>query len=151
MNIQTKYVGDVTVESDKIIHFKSGLPGFNDETEFVLLQLPGTPAEAFQTLQSIKTPDLAFVVANPYQFYQDYEFRLDHSIVEYLKIQDEKDVLILTIVTLKSPFENSTINLKAPLIINSTRKRGKQYILNEEDYPTKAALVSPHVSQAKGE
>lgn len=139
------------IERDKIIIFETGLPGFKTEREFVLLHLPGTSDEIFQTLQSINTPSLAFVVANPYYFYKDYEFRLDDSIIDHLCIKQAKDVLVLTIMTLKSPFEKSTINLKAPLIINSTLKRGKQLILNEGDYPTKASLVPPHVPQSKGE
>src|SRR5699024_6850079 len=151
LTVQTKYAGDVTVDQDKIITFPSGLPGFKHETKFILLPLPSIPADVFQTLQSVNTPHLAFVVANPYHFYQDYEFRLNEPTLKHLRISHEKDVLVLAIVTLKSPFEKSTLNLKAPLIINLTLKLGKQLILTDEDYPMKAPLKQAHISRAKGE
>lgn len=149
MTVQTKYLGKVKVEEKNTVQFANGLPGFIDESQFILLNLPGNPV--FQTLQSMKTPELAFIVTNPYDFYQDYTFELDNSILESLRIKNQEDVLVLTIVTLTSPFECSTINLKAPLIINAKQNVGKQYILNNDDYKTKTPIVLPKVTQAGGE
>lgn len=148
MKIQTKYLGEIEANEDQIILFSGGLPGFNYEKKFGLLDLPGNPA--FQILQSIVTPDVAFVVTNPYNFYQDYEFELDSNVKESLEINNENDVTVFSIVTLKDPFEKSTLNLKAPVIINPTSKRGKQYILNEDDYSTKSLLTSAKSSAVKG-
>jgi len=138
MNIQTKYLGNIDVEEAKVIHFPGGLPGFIDETKFVLLDLPEN--EAFQILQSITSEHIAFIVTNPYHFYHEYEFELEANVLESLSINSEEDVLILTIVTLKDPFHMSTINLKAPIILNSAEMRGKQYILNISDYSAKSPL-----------
>lgn len=140
MKIQTKYIGEITIEEEMIVTFDKGLPGFDDETKFVLLPIPGTPPESFQTLQSIKTTELAFVVTNPYNLYQDYEFRIDQATIDQLEIADEKDLYIFTIVTLKTPFDQSTMNLQAPIIINAKNLQGKQYILNDDKYSTKAPL-----------
>lgn len=148
-NIDTKYLGKIDIEKNEVIQFSTGLPGFVEETAFILLDLPGNPT--FQILQSITTPSLAFVVTNPYHFYLDYTFKLDEQILESLEITNEQDVLVLTIVTLKSPFNTSTLNLKAPIIIHSTRKQGKQYILNQEEYITKAPIVSPNTAGVKGD
>lgn len=149
MTVATKYLGDVKVESKDIIHFKNGLPGFITENKFMLMTFPENPI--FQILQSLNTPELAFIVTDPYHFYHDYTFKLDETILRNLKIVDPKDVVVLTIVTLISPVEQSTINLKAPIIINRTQNLGKQYILNNENYQTKAPIVPPKASQAKGE
>src|SRR5690625_5296870 len=108
MKLQTKYVGEVTIKSDKVIHFPYGIPGFEKEHEFDLLELPANPV--FQTLQSVKTESLAFIVIHPYQIYPNYEFKLDDSIQSNLKIKDKSDVFVLNIVTLKQPFEESTMN-----------------------------------------
>lgn len=147
--INTKYLGKIEIDNKQIIQFSSGLPGFIDELEFVILDIPGNPA--FQTLQSVVTPGLAFIVTNPHQYYVEYTFELDEQILENLGIENEEDVVVLSIVTLKSPFKTSTLNLKAPIIINSTKKHGKQYILNKEDYPTKAPIVSPNTQDVEGE
>lgn len=142
MKIKTKYLGELEIDESDIISFANGLPGFNGEKKFILLPIPGTAPETFQTLQSIKTPELAFVVTNPYHIYKDYEFHLDQATIDQLKIKSKRDLFILTIVTLASPFEKSTMNLKAPIIINGQTRLGKQYILNDYTYPTKAPLVN---------
>jgi len=147
--IATKYLGEIEIDNQQIIRFSSGLPGFIDELEFVILDIPGN--KAFQTLQSVVTPELAFIVTNPHQYYVEYTFQLDEQVLEHLGIENEEDVVVLSIVTLKSPFKTSTLNLKAPIIINSTKKRGKQYILNQEAYLTKAPIVSPNMQHVEGE
>ncbi|WP_337020113.1 flagellar assembly protein FliW, partial [Oceanobacillus massiliensis] len=77
------------------------------------------------------------------QIYQDYTFQLDDNLLDSLQITNEREVAVLSIVTLKNPFSTSTLNLKAPIIFNSERKLGKQYILNIEDYSSKASIVPP--------
>lgn len=149
VNVQTKYLGDMEVADNRVIQFPSGLPGFIDETAFVLLELPDNPV--FQILQSTGTPSIAFIVTNPYHFHQDYVVDLDDSIIDNLQIENETDVVIFSIVTLKDPFSTSTMNLKAPIIINSKNKRGKQYILNMDDYPSKATIAPSTSSAGKGE
>lgn len=149
MNIQTKYLGNIDIEEAKVIHFPAGLPGFADQSQFVLLDLPGNAA--FQILQSATAQHIAFIVTNPYHFYHDYTFELDDNLLDSLVIQNEKDVTVLTTVTLKDPFETSTVNLKAPIIINLSKMRGKQYIINTNDYSAKASLTMSHSSIAKGE
>ncbi|MEN2768736.1 flagellar assembly protein FliW [Ornithinibacillus xuwenensis] len=140
MKIQTKYLGEVDIEDSTIVNFPSGIPGFVEETEFVLLDIPGNPV--FQFMQSVHTSQLAFVITNPYHFYKDYQIELDDVTLELLDIKQENEVLVLTIVTLKDPFLTSTINLKAPIIINQKKMIGKQYILNSDEYPSKASIQS---------
>src|SRR5690625_3489191 len=124
MKIETKYLGTVQIDEDKVLTFSHGLPGFDDEKKFVLLNFPSS--DLFQILQSITNADLAFIVVNPYHFYHDYEFQLDEKIRKNLEIKASDDVLVLAIVTLKDTIYESTMNLKAPLIINRKLKQGKQ-------------------------
>ncbi|MEC5422857.1 flagellar assembly protein FliW [Virgibacillus sp. C22-A2] len=150
MHLQTKYLGEVEIDKSKAIQFPAGLPGFIEETEFVLLDLPET--RIFQVLQSTNSVNTAFIVTNPYHIYRDYAFDLDSSLLEALQIKNEEDVVVLTIVTLRNPFNKSTLNLKAPVILNSTTKQGKQFIINADDYPTKASIAPDNSSlKVKGE
>lgn len=149
MKITTKYLGEIEIDESKRIKFESGIPGFPEETSFILLNFPGDQLSAFQVLQSLNTPDLAFIVTNPYYFYEDYEFELEGSLVEQLGIINEEDVIVLTIVTVKSPFSNSTINLKAPLIINYKTRLGKQFILQTDQYETRAPISVPQTEEGK--
>lgn len=138
MNIQTKYLGTVAIEEKNMIHFPSGIPGFNEEKQFILLDIPGNPV--FQFLQSVQTEELAFIVTDPYHFYNDYTIELDDPTLNTLKITSKEEVFVMSIVTLKDPFDNSTINLKAPLIINHKKMLGKQLILNSDTLQSKATI-----------
>lgn len=138
MIIQTKYLGETEIYPEKILTFENGLPGFEEEKEFILLDI--SKDVVFQILQSVQSPQLAFFVVNPYYFYEAYEFKLNDHTIESLDIKDVTEVLILTVMTLKEPFNDSTINLKAPLIINLENRRGKQYILEEVNYSMRAEI-----------
>jgi len=141
--LATKYLGEIEINTDKIIHFHSGLPGFTDEKQFIIIDLPGN--DLIQILQSVTTAELAFIITNPHHFHKDYEFKLDDSTIESLELKEEQDVAIFTIMTLKDPFKNSTINLQAPIVINSRKKLGKQYILNETKYAMRFHISDPSV------
>lgn len=136
--IQTKYLGETEITNDKIISFDSGLPGFEEERQFVLLDI--SENVVFQVLQSVTSPELAFFVVNPYLLFNDYSIKLNEHAIETLDIKEEKDVAVLTVMTLKEPFSDSTVNLKAPLVINLENKRGKQYILNDDVYSMRAKI-----------
>lgn len=129
MNIETKYFGNMRVEEEKVILFEKGLPGFQDEKAFVLIDLPDNPI--FQILQSTTTPPVAFVVTSPYHFKKEYAFDLAEQVKEELGITKSEQVNVLSILTLRDPFVNSTINLQAPLIINADSLVGQQIILSE--------------------
>ncbi|MBS4178280.1 flagellar assembly protein FliW [Lederbergia citrea] len=138
MNIQTKYHGEVEIAEDMILTFEKGIPGFPDEKKFTLLPLPDQTF--ISVLQSVETSALAFVVADPYSFYEKYDFKLDENTVELLDIKGAEDVSAFVILTVRDPFQASTANLQAPVIVNVKTNNAKQVILNEENYKTKHPL-----------
>ncbi|MGG3887919.1 flagellar assembly protein FliW [Metabacillus fastidiosus] len=140
MMIQTKYHGEISIEESGILKFEQGIPGFNDEKDFILIPLEqGSP---FLILQSIQTAELGFVVVNPFQFTADYGFDLSESDKEILEIKSGKDVEVYTILTVKERFEETTANLQAPLIVNRNQNKAKQIILNELKYSIKHNLFA---------
>lgn len=140
MIINTSYFGEINIDDKEIIYFEQGLPGFSDESEFVLLSFD--QPLAFQVLQSVKTESLAFIVVFPFDFKHDYKVDLNDQIIEQLKIQLEDDVLVLSIVTLKEQLEASTTNLQAPVVINRHARLGKQYIIHQSEYTTKEHIFN---------
>lgn len=151
MKLNTKYGGEVIINPDNIIHFPSGIPGFEEEKEFVLMEMSSIGAVVFQVLQSTNTPALAFIVIDPYVLTNTYEFRLDDAIIERIQLDSKEDVRVRSIVTVKSPFEESTLNLKGPIIINKRKKIGRQFIIENDTYATKTPLSSFVQSEAKGD
>lgn len=145
MKINTKYHGEIELNEKDIVHFANGIPGFLEEKKFVVLPLANDDSP-LHILQSVETAQLAFVTTNPFAFFKDYDFELSSGDVENLKIQADKDVIVLVILTVKDPFEESTANLQAPVIINSKHQLGKQVLLNDRTYRTKHLLFSTNTS-----
>lgn len=139
--IDTKYHGSLEIDDSEIIAFQHGIPGFVEEKHFVLI--PFAEHTPFFILQSMATPSLAFVTADPFSFFPDYDFSLPDHVVEELMVESEKDVDVYVVLTVADPFEETTANLQAPLVIHHRKQKGKQIVLDGQDYGTKHLLVSP--------
>ncbi|WNS81300.1 flagellar assembly protein FliW [Domibacillus sp. DTU_2020_1001157_1_SI_ALB_TIR_016] len=138
MKIQTKYHGEIEIAPSDVITFSSGIPGFESEKEFVLLSFPDNPA--FYALQSVSTPSVGFVVADPFSFFIDYKVKIDDATIEALSIEGEEDVILLSILTVRDPFQETTANLQAPVVINKKTQAGRQLILTGKPYETRHNL-----------
>lgn len=149
MNIETKYSGETDINEDNIIQFDQGLPSFEEERSFILLPFSEEPSP-FYILQSTTTPGLALVIMTPFSFFPDYEAKLSDQTLEALEIENEQDVALFVVLTLRDTLESSTANLRGPVILNTTSKKGKQIVLNETSYHTKHTL-KPLTASAKKE
>jgi len=138
VEILTRDFGKVNIDEDKIIKFPDGIPGFLDEKEFVLLPLEED--SLFVIMQSINTPELAFITIEPRNIIKDYEFVISEKTENLLKIEGIEDIILLNIVNIKDELKDMTINLAAPLVININKHLGKQIILDDNDYPVKYKL-----------
>jgi len=69
-----------------------------------------------------------------------------------LEIEDAKSIILLAIVTIhQDPFSVS-VNLRAPIVINTKRKIGKQIVLEDPLYPIQYYLpVGPFIDEASAE
>ncbi len=76
-----------------------------------------------------------------------YEIDLSQDVLEDMKIQTEEEVAVFAIITVREPFEDSTANLQAPVIINMKNKLGKQYIMKTEQYTTRHSFIQPSVQE----
>lgn len=144
MKIQTKYLGQVEIDQDKIISFPKGLLGFDENKDFVLLDVE---QGNFKFLQDIHNSHISFLLINPWDFYSDYQVDLPDQGLKtiYISPDNKTDIAIFTIVTLGKSFKESTTNLLAPIVINLSDKKGKQFILNESKYITKHLLFPEEV------
>ncbi|MGR9048800.1 flagellar assembly protein FliW [Halobacillus faecis] len=136
MRIETKYFGTIEIEKKDCIEFPAGLPGFESYHSFVLL--PVDELGTYFALQSVEEGSLSLIVTNPYHFYKGYEFDINE---EDLGIERPEDVAVYNVVTLRDPFENSTLNLQAPIVMNIAQGKAKQLILNQPEYKTKHPLI----------
>ncbi|RTR36372.1 flagellar assembly protein FliW [Robertmurraya yapensis] len=138
MKVHTRYHGDLEISDNEVIYFKNGIPGFPDETKYILIPLGEN--SPFSVLQSIELIELAFVVTDPFPFYKDYEFEVPDYMINQLDIKNKEEVRVYCIVTLGDSLDTSTVNLQAPLVLNSKNNNGKQFVLNTDKYHTKHVL-----------
>ncbi|MEK5419758.1 flagellar assembly protein FliW [Paenibacillus odorifer] len=136
MIIETLSWGKLEIDKEQLYHFPKGLPGFDEETDFVLIAMVETP---FWYLQSIKSEGLSFLLGDPFMFNPSYEFELPDDEAEELGIDSE--VIVCCVITLKEHAEQSTINLLAPIVLNPIGHTGKQIVLHKAPYHTKHSLL----------
>lgn len=136
----TKFHGEIEIAEEGIYRFESGIPGFLAEKQFCLLALEDTP---FFVLQSTETKEVAFIVTNPFDVFPEYEVKLTDEVLSSLQIKTEKEVATFVILTIHDPFHQTTANLQAPVILNSHKKTGKQFIMNGSGYMNKHLLIEP--------
>lgn len=138
MKIKTKFYNEIEVAEEKVFLFPQGLPGFPGERRFILLQEEGS---LFGCLQSVDDPEVAFIVITPYDVCPGYEINLDDTVTGELELTAPEDAMLLTIVTIPPGRpEDATVNLQAPLVLNTARRRGSQVIIADSGYPLRFRL-----------
>ncbi|SEU14170.1 flagellar assembly protein FliW [Paenibacillus sp. NFR01] len=146
MLIETSAWGTLEISEDQVYNFPKGIPGFEEETEFALIHFEEGP---FSYLCSLKNDALSFLICDPFVFHPEYEFELPQSDIDELKIQDS--VIVRSIVTLREPVDQSTLNLLAPVVLNPITKTGKQTVLHTSAYQARHPLWAPDMARIKKE
>lgn len=137
--VDTARFGEIDVEEDKIVHFEQGIPAFEDEHEFLVI--PYDAESPYYFMQSLTTPDLAFLLTVPFVFFPDYEFELGDDVLKHLGIKQQEEILIYALLTIPGgKVENMTANLMAPVVINTTNMQARQVVLDRSGYTTRHRL-----------
>jgi len=137
MIVETRNFGEIEVLDEDILFFSEGLPGFPGDRRFVLLTEDDNP---ICYLQSVDDGDVAFVVADLAHIMPEYSPQVAEEHLDSIGECEDEDLLLLNICTISTAMEDSTVNLKAPIVINSVEKLGKQVICNNEEYLVNAPL-----------
>ena len=119
--------------------FEKGLPGFENYKNFEINEIEEN--QKFKVINSIDDKNIGFIAVSPFDIKKDYEIKLDDDTINSLKIDKPEEVLLLNIVTLGKKLENSTVNLKAPLVMSVKNKLGVQLILQDDKYNIKEPLI----------
>jgi flagellar assembly factor FliW len=125
MRVNTKAYGPIDVDERQRIHFPTGILGFENLQDYVLLDAAQPP---FYWLQSMDVVEIAFVLINPRIFRPEYTLEVDPSELEALGITAEEQILDFVIVTVPEDPMEMTANLQGPIIINKVTRTGRQSI-----------------------
>ncbi|MGC4086034.1 MAG: flagellar assembly protein FliW [Vicinamibacterales bacterium] len=110
-----------------------GLPGFEECRRFLLLS--ASSIEPLVCLQGLDAARPAFLAVNPRLVDQDYRCRVDNLQRRRLGASADTPLLWLAIVRVGEDGA-STVNLRAPLVVNPERMRGLQLLAGHDEYDT---------------
>lgn len=132
------------VELGKLF-FEDGIPGFSHLQFFQLMQEEESP---FFLIQSTEDKDVGFWVVDPFVFFPSYEFSLSSVTKEALRINESSPVAVFSIVTIREN-NQTTVNLKAPIVVNLSNRMGRQVILQEDSYSIRQQLIEQPATENK--
>ncbi|MCL2752928.1 MAG: flagellar assembly protein FliW [Defluviitaleaceae bacterium] len=144
MKITTQNFGEIEINQEDVINFNDGLPGFENARRFVVMEQEGEQGEKSPIcfLQSLDDGELCFVLVDMTLFAPEYRPLV---LVELAKEQptsfDPDNTMVCNIATIYEDLAESTVNLKAPIIINIDQKIGWQFLCND-DFPIRAKLFA---------
>ena len=144
MILDTKHFGKIEIDESQIITFEKGLLGFESIKRYIFIRNENEDIP-FHWLQAVDKPEPAFVITIPFLFKENYEFDIPKKIIEQLEIEKKDDIVVYSIAVVPDDIQKTTINLQGPLIINTNNKKGKQIILDREDYGLKYCIFKETV------
>ncbi len=143
MIIETRDFGTVEIEDEKVIHFTQGIPGFDEYKDYVILyDHDGEKQELFSWLQCATEPSLAFPVVDPFQLMDTYNPMIEDDLLEPLGDFTDEDLMVLLLATVPADVKKTSVNMKAPILINARNYQAMQVIVENEDYQIKHMLIA---------
>lgn len=138
MKAVTRLFGEIDIEDDKIITLENGMIGFPDLQRFTLIfdEEKGKKETSIMWFQSMDEPLVAFPVMHPNELKADYNPTVNDEMLLPLGTLTEESTYVLVTVSAAVNVKETTVNLKAPIIVNSETRKGCQIIV-EDDYPVK--------------
>ena len=136
MKIITKLFGEIEVDEEKLITFPSGIVGFPDLREFLLVH-DSESEGGIRWMQSIQEPAFAMPVIDPLIVMPDYNPSIEDDLLIPLGDMTDDNTLVLVTITVPHEIEKMTVNLKAPIIINGENRMANQIITEDDKYLVK--------------
>jgi flagellar assembly factor FliW len=133
---------DFPYEAQDIITFAEGLIGLPHLRRMVMMQQDDVAP--FLWLASIDDPETAFLVMDPRLYTPEFqltELQLGLFLPQFSREKTcDHSLVILSIVTIAKDWKQSTINLRAPLVIAPDLMQGVQIILADSGWQLNAPL-----------
>jgi flagellar assembly factor FliW len=110
--------------------------GLDPLTNFTLKQLDG--AQGLYSLQSTTTPSRRMYLLDPEVYVPDYHPHLAEHQAASIRLRSSDEAAVYVIANHHSG--RTTVNLLAPIVINTSLGTCAQVILEDQDWPLRAPL-----------
>ena len=141
LEIDTRPFGKIEIPEEEVIRFPHGILAFEEYNRFIILSEKDD--SVFHWLQSIDDPQLAFLVIDPSDVLPDYQPALLTAEISTLfgdTLQEDMTLYCICTIPTNHP-EKMTINLQGPLVLDTRKKLGGQFISNDESHQVRTPLL----------
>ena len=139
MEINAKYFGQVSYDKNEAIHIINGLIGFEAYTEYLPIPFH-EDSDSLISLQSLEDETLSFILMNPFGILADYSPSLSDEELKELGAEASEDLSYYVVCVMRDSVAESTVNLKAPLVVNARTRQARQIILDQSEYTFRHVL-----------
>ncbi len=133
--------GNTNIDSEKILTFPNGIPGFEKYTKFILFHKEENNISAYW-LESCDTPQVTFTLVDPEQYGISYDLELSEEEQGILATEDAEKLGVFLVLSKDVGEDGKTSGLNAniagPIIINPDARIGLQKVITK---PRMNALV----------
>lgn len=130
MKFTNRQFGELEFDDQHVVTLANGLIGFEQHRRFLIVD--DADSEPFRWLVSIEDTDLSFPLLDPRLLVPEYLTRSG--------VGEGSSVFV--IAALSDRLEQSSINLRSPLVIDNATQKGQQLILDDESLPFQFPLVA---------
>lgn len=135
MKVKTTRFGELEVNPGDVLTFAEGLLGFENLKKYFVVD-PGD-STLILWLQSTEDEKVAFPIIEPKIFKPDYIAKLLPADLNGLELESLSNAKLYAILTIPANVVEMSANLKAPVVINSAKKIGKQIVLQDSKLSVK--------------
>jgi len=137
MKLFNHQFGELEIEEKHLLNFPDGLIGFEQNRQFIIVD--DENSEPFRWLVSAEDSDLSFPLIDPSLIVGGYGAKLEGS----------ADVTMFVVAALSERPEDSTVNLRSPIIIENKTGTGRQIVIEDEGLSMQYRFITPSAENAK--
>lgn len=139
IKLNTAKFGEIEVGESSIFEFVIPIIGFDDLKTYTIVD--HKPDSPFKWLQSTQDMELAFPVTLCSFFGIDYQFDIPDDEAQMLGIEEADDIFVCNIANIPtSNPQGATINMLAPIIVNTKNKKAGQIVLKNTEFEVRYKL-----------
>ncbi|MEZ4224486.1 MAG: flagellar assembly protein FliW [Polyangiaceae bacterium] len=142
MRIDTDRFGTIELKTSEVINFPAGVIGFPTDKNFALIRHGNS--ECIGWLQSLDNGALALPVVSAHGLTPDYPDVPITDAAREAGIAESDNELAVLAVLCAPRGQPATVNLMAPIVVNSTTRQGAQIALDGTRFSTRELFLLSH-------
>ena len=135
MKVNTRLFGEIDIQDEKIVTLEKGIVGFPDLKKFTLIfdqDKDEDSATSIMWFQSLDEPQFAMPVISPNSVLTEYNPTVNDELLAPLGELNDSNLYVLVTIKVPQDMTKMSVNLKAPIIINTDTMKGGQLIVEDD-------------------